>query len=54
MRSKIINRMQTVLLKLGDNQPETGGQTADAVSATFESATDDEVFDFIDKELGIS
>ncbi|WP_255955357.1 type I polyketide synthase [Streptomyces odontomachi] len=55
MRSKIINRMQTVLLKLGDNQPQTGGQSAaESVSATFESATDDEVFDFIDKELGIS
>ncbi|MFG2019283.1 type I polyketide synthase [Actinomadura geliboluensis] len=47
-RAELAARLEDFLLKL------TGADPAAAVGARIESATDDEVFDFIDKELGIT
>ncbi|WP_189938837.1 beta-ketoacyl reductase, partial [Streptomyces sulfonofaciens] len=55
MRTRIVTRMQNFLLRLGENQEAAAdGAGGPAVAKDIESATDDEVFDFIDKELGIS
>ncbi len=48
-RSRMLTRLQSSLLRMG--APDGAGTEA---SARFDSATDDEVFDFIEQELGLS
>ncbi|MFE5118929.1 type I polyketide synthase [Streptomyces sp. NPDC056669] len=53
-RPRITTRLQTLLLKWGEAEQDTGNSGKKAVSDKIQSATSDEIFDFIDKELGIS
>jgi acyl transferase domain-containing protein len=49
-RTALAIRLHDLLLKLNDVQQRAGSATADRIS----TASDDEIFDFIDNELGIS
>ncbi|MFJ1991641.1 type I polyketide synthase [Streptomyces asiaticus] len=53
-RPRITTRLQTLLLKWGEAEQESPTSGKKAVSDKIQSATSDEIFDFIDKELGIS
>ncbi|WP_156107392.1 SDR family NAD(P)-dependent oxidoreductase, partial [Streptomyces violaceusniger] len=53
-RPRITTRLQTLLLKWGEAEQDSGNSGKKAVSDKIQSATSDEIFDFIDKELGIS
>ncbi|MFD8458868.1 type I polyketide synthase [Streptomyces antimycoticus] len=53
-RPRITTRLQTLLLKWGEAEQDSGNSGKKAVSEKIQSATSDEIFDFIDKELGIS
>ncbi|WP_066370950.1 type I polyketide synthase [Herbidospora mongoliensis] len=50
-RRTLIRRLQAMLARYDDDGAETGGS---AVVDALGTATDDEIFDFIDKELGAS
>ncbi|MDH6142632.1 acyl transferase domain-containing protein/acyl carrier protein [Kitasatospora sp. GP30] len=50
-RAQIATRLQTLLLKCGGSRSETA---TNAVANQIQSASSDEIFDFIDKELGFS
>ena len=52
-RTTMVARMQNFLLRLGEVLDAAGGAASDTATK-FESATDDDVFAFIDNELGIS
>jgi acyl transferase domain-containing protein/short-subunit dehydrogenase/aryl carrier-like protein len=51
VRARLTTRLQDFLVKL-DNLQQAGGDTA--LADRIESATDDEIFEFIDNELGLS
>ncbi|MEU0927084.1 type I polyketide synthase [Streptomyces malaysiensis] len=53
-RPRITTRLQTLLLKWGEAEQDSRNSGKKAVSDKIQSATSDEIFDFIDKELGIS
>ncbi|WP_030843859.1 type I polyketide synthase [Streptomyces hygroscopicus] len=53
-RPRITTRLQTLLLKWGEAEQDSPHAGQKAVSDKIQSATSDEIFDFIDKELGIS
>ncbi len=54
-RSQITARLQELLAKWGDGRKAPEDETAAAeVAEEIESATDDDLFDFIGKEFGIS
>ncbi|MFD5698885.1 type I polyketide synthase, partial [Streptomyces lasiicapitis] len=53
-RPRITTRLQTLLLKWGEAEQDAPNSGKKAVSDKIQSATSDEIFDFIDKELGIS
>ncbi|GAA1004166.1 hypothetical protein GCM10009576_097480 [Streptomyces rhizosphaericus] len=53
-RPRITTRLQTLLLKWGEAEQDSGNTGKKAVANKIQSATSDEIFDFIDKELGIS
>ncbi|CAM5291662.1 Polyketide synthase OS=Streptomyces antimycoticus OX=68175 GN=SANT12839_089600 PE=4 SV=1 [Streptomyces antimycoticus] len=53
-RPRITTRLQTLLLEWGEAEQDSGNSGKKAVSDKIQSATSDEIFDFIDKELGIS
>ncbi|MGC9543275.1 SDR family NAD(P)-dependent oxidoreductase [Streptomyces sp. UG1] len=52
-RTTMVARMQNFLLRLGEVLDAAGGAGSETATK-FESATDDDVFAFIDNELGIS
>ncbi|WUI00899.1 SDR family NAD(P)-dependent oxidoreductase [Spirillospora sp. NBC_00431] len=54
-RGRLADRLREVLLKLDDLRADGGADAANgaAVTARIESAGDDEIFEFIDNELGI-
>ncbi|EFL28160.1 modular polyketide synthase [Streptomyces himastatinicus ATCC 53653] len=55
VRTAVAARMQALLLKLDGPGPEGADpEQPGAEGVTIESATDDEIFDFIDNELGLS
>ena len=51
-RAMLSIRLHDVLLRL--DGAERGGPLSGAVTSLIDAASDDEVFDFIDKELGVS
>ncbi|MER5305942.1 type I polyketide synthase [Streptomyces lasiicapitis] len=53
-RPRITTRLQALLLKWGEAEQDSRNSGKKAVSDKIQSATSDEIFDFIDKELGIS
>ncbi|MBC3988451.1 SDR family NAD(P)-dependent oxidoreductase [Streptomyces sp. AC563] len=53
-RPRITTRLQTLLLKWGEAEQESPTSGKKAVPDKIQSATSDEIFDFIDKELGLS
>ncbi|MFI1039095.1 type I polyketide synthase [Streptomyces hygroscopicus] len=53
-RPRITTRLQTLLLKWGEAEQDSRTPGKKAVPDKIQSATSDEIFDFIDKELGIS
>ncbi len=52
-RTELAGRLQGLLHRL-NHGPDAAGASAVAVTAKIETAGDDEIFDFIDKELGLS
>jgi hypothetical protein len=52
--SRITMRLQALLAKWNDAQEATGDGDGDAGDNDLESATDDELFDLLDDELGSS
>jgi acyl carrier protein len=53
-RVRISGRLQTLLARLGEDRGEEGAGEAESVTDTIDSATDDEMFQFIGREFGIS
>ncbi|MFF3460395.1 type I polyketide synthase [Streptomyces sp. NPDC002730] len=53
-RVRISTRLQTLLARLGEDRGEEGAGEAESVTDTIDSATDDEMFQFIGREFGIS
>ncbi|MFD9221104.1 type I polyketide synthase [Streptomyces sp. NPDC060064] len=53
-RVRISARLQTLLARLGEDRGEEGAGEAESVTDTIDSATDDEMFQFIGREFGIS
>ncbi|MFC7639661.1 hypothetical protein ACFQX6_00215 [Streptosporangium lutulentum] len=49
-RATVVARLHELIAQVGTNGDVNGDAAADRIS----SATDDEIFDFIDRELGIA